>query len=147
MSKVKHKSYIVAKHTWYFVTEVVPSTNERAAILALPIASKLLIMSFSYFGQSLHHVKFTIICPVVGCTLVCTPKMPPLLQLLNASMVMEFHFSIFNTITRTVLINFLMFGKENELKKILCTPHFQDNCIKKRCRQCNRKAIRQHKCC
>ena len=44
------------------------------------------------------------------------------------------------------LINFLMFGKENKLKKTFHTLHLQDNHIKRRCRQHNRKAIRQHKC-
>ena len=68
-------SLVVVKHTWHFVAEVVPSVNKQAAILALLFTSELLIMSFSYFRQSLHHIKFTIIYPVVGCTSVFTPKM------------------------------------------------------------------------
>ena len=111
-------SLVVVKHTWHFVTEVVPSVNKQAAILALLFTSELLIMSFSYFRQSLHHIKFTIIYPVVGCTSVFTPKMLSLpsstFKCLYSN---EFYFGIFEAIVRTVLINFLMFGKENKLEK------------------------------
>ena len=94
--------------------------KQVAAIIALPFTSELFIKSFSYFRQNLHHIQFTIVSPVKGCTTVFTPNMLLLPQLLNAFIAMEFlffSFGIFDVIMSTVLINLLMFGKEDKLTR------------------------------